>query len=38
MTVDQTVHAGWNSFLPTSSNTFRYIRLRHNTDSDCKLA
>ena len=39
LTVDQTVHAGWNSFMPSSSsNSYRYIRLRHNEMSMCKVA
>ena len=36
--VDQTVHAGWNSYMPTTSNTYRYVRIRHSTVSNCKIA
>lgn len=38
--VDQAVHAGWNSFLVTSTSTqnYRFVRLIHNTTSNCKLA
>ena len=36
--VDQTVHAGWNSHMPTTSTPYRYIRIKHNTDSNCKIA
>ena len=38
-TVDQTVHAGWNSFMPDSLSTaYRYIRIRHDSRSECKVA
>ena len=38
-TVDQTVHAGWNSYMPDSSSTaYRYIRIRHDSTSECKIA
>ena len=38
-TVDQTVHAGWNSYMPDSLSTaYRYIRIRHDSSSECKVA
>ena len=38
-TVDQTVHAGWNSYMPDSLSTaYRYIRIRHDSTSECKIA
>ena len=37
-TVDQAVHAGWKSFLSTSSTIFRYVRLRHSSASRCRIA
>ena len=37
-TVDQTVHAGWNSIMPDISTHYRFIRMRHTNDSECMLA
>ena len=38
-TVDQTVHAGWNSYMPDSSlSAYRYIRIKHDSNSQCKVA
>ncbi len=37
-TVDQTVHAGWNSFMITNTNIFRYIRFLHDSKSKCNIA
>ena len=38
-TVDQTVHAGWNSYIPDSFTTpYRYVRMKHTSDSKCELA
>lgn len=37
-TVDQTVHAGWNSFMIKNPNIYRYIRFVHDSTSKCKLA
>ena len=37
-TVDQTVHSGWNSIKITTSNNYRFIRLRHTSTSGCKLS
>ena len=37
--VDTTVHAGWNSFLVQNNNAYyRYIRMRHNATSQCRLS
>lgn len=36
--VDQTVHVGWNSFLVEDTTYYRYVRMRHGEDSQCKLA
>lgn len=36
--VDQTVHAGWNSIKITSSTNYRYIRFKHTSVSGCKLS
>lgn len=36
--VDQTVHAGWNSIQVTSSTNYRYIRMKHTSLSGCKLS
>lgn len=37
-TVDQTVHAGWNSILVSTSTNYRYIRMKHTSTSGCKLS
>ena len=37
-TVDQTVHAGWNSFMISNVNIFRYVRFSHTSQSKCNLA
>lgn len=37
-TIDQTVHAGWNSHTPTTTTPYRYVRIRHTSTSNCKLA
>ncbi len=37
-TVDQTVHAGWNSFIIKNSNIFRYVRFSHNNQSKCNIS
>jgi hypothetical protein len=37
-TVDQTVHAGWNSFMISDVNIYRYVRFQHNTNSKCNIA
>jgi hypothetical protein len=37
-TVDQTVHAGWNSFMISNTNIFRYVRFLHDSKSKCNLA
>ena len=37
-TVDQTVHAGWNSFMITNNNIFRYVRFSHTSKSKCNIA
>lgn len=36
--VDQTVHAGWNSFLVNTNTNYRYVRMRHTNVSQCRLA
>jgi hypothetical protein len=37
-TVDQTVHAGWNSFIIKNTDLFRYVRLSHNNVSRCNIS
>lgn len=37
-TVDQTVHAGWNSFMINDNNTYRYVRFSHDSKSKCNIA
>lgn len=37
-TVDQTVHAGWNSFMISDTNIYRYVRFQHNSMSKCNIA
>ncbi len=38
-TIDQTVHAGWNSFMINNNyNLYKHFRFRHTSDSGCKLA
>lgn len=37
-TVDQTVHAGWNSFMISDTTLYRYIRFSHTSASKCNLA
>ena len=36
--VDETVHAGWNSILVETAANYRYVRMRHDSASECKLA
>ena len=36
--VDQTVHSGWNTLVSASSAPFRYVRLVHNSTSQCNIA
>lgn len=37
-TVDQTVHAGWNSIQLSAVAYYRFIRLKHTSTSGCKLS
>jgi hypothetical protein len=37
-TVDQTVHAGWNSFMISDTNIYRYVRFSHTSKSKCNIA
>lgn len=37
-TVDQTVHAGWNSFMISNTNIYRYVRFLHSSLSKCNIA
>lgn len=37
-TVDNTVHAGWNSLKLSTTNNYRYYRFAHNSTSECKLS
>lgn len=37
-TIDETVHAGWNSFMITNTSTFRYVRFVHDQKSKCMLS
>lgn len=37
-TIDQTVHAGWNSFMISNTNIYRYVRFLHSSVSKCNLA
>jgi hypothetical protein len=37
-TVDQTVHAGWNSFMISDTNIYRYVRFSHTNQSKCNIA
>jgi hypothetical protein len=37
-TVDQTIHAGWNSYMITNTNTFRYVKFAHTSVSMCQIA
>jgi len=38
VTVDQTVHTGWNIFASNNITPYRYIRFVHNSTSKCSLA
>ena len=38
VTVDQTVHSGWNVFSSQDTTGYRYIRFLHNSTSKCSLA
>lgn len=37
-TVDQTVHAGWNSIQISGTTKYRFIRLKHTSTSGCMLS
>jgi hypothetical protein len=37
-TIDQTVHAGWNSIMITDKGVYRYVRFNHSIASKCNLA
>lgn len=37
-TVAQDVHAGWNTIQVKATNTYRYLRFRHTSVSQCRLA
>jgi hypothetical protein len=37
-TVDQTVHAGWNSFMIADTNIYRYIKFVHGAVSKCQVS
>ena len=36
-TIDQTVHAGWNTLMIVDQTIYRYVRFLHGSDSQCKL-
>lgn len=36
--IDQTVHTGWNVIKSNSDTPYRYLRLRHNSTSNCSIA
>jgi hypothetical protein len=35
---DSSAHSGWNTFEVQLNTSFRYIRMRHNSSSQCSLA
>jgi len=37
-TVDQSVHAGWNSKMITDTTIYRYVRFSHTNQSQCNIA
>ena len=36
--VDSSAHSGWNTLQVELNTSFRYIRMRHNSSSQCSLA
>lgn len=37
-TIDQTVHAGWNSIMIGDKGVYRYVSFNHTSTSKCNLA